>query len=272
MCIVAVTLVACSDPEPSGHPSTRTGEPSRRLQPEPSYRVVEVTESGTIRGNVRWRGELPEVHQTDVLMHRDACGASQPARTLRVSAGGGVADVVVSIDIRQGAPLPEREAPVVDNAGCRFEPHVTAMGTGPLTFRNSDEVLHNVHGWVGDDTVLDLGLPERGAQVERVLDSPAVLRLVCDAGHGWQQAWIHVFEHPYYAVTDERGRFDIDDVPPGLYTLRVWHEGWRLVGRRAGRPRWSNPVILSRSLTVSTEHETTVDFELSAQSAEIAGQ
>lgn len=235
--------------------------------------MIEVTDTGVIAGNVRWQGDVPQPESFDVEMHRDECGASQPSRALRVSESGGVADVVVSIDARTGAALETPSEPVViDNEGCRFEPHVSAIGVGwTLLLRNSDSVLHNVHGYAGDDSVIDVGLPERGSTARRQLDAPGAVRLVDDAGHPWQQAWVHVFEHPYYAVSGEDGRFRIEDVPPGQYTLRLWHEGWRVVGTRAGRPRYSSPVVLSRSVAVSTEQETVVDFELSAESAEIAG-
>ncbi len=273
--VALLTLAACSeDPHPIDRSSTRGGatDPNARVE-APRYEVVEVTETGTIRGNVRWRGDRPETPSIPVETHREACGESQPSRALRISARGGVADVVVSIDARRGAALAEpAEAPVVDNVGCRFEPHVSVVGAGwPLIFRNSDEVLHNVHGYAGDDTVVDLGLPDRGSEAPRALDAPGVYRFVCDAGHGWQQAWVHAFEHPYFAKTDEDGRFVLSAVPPGQYTLRLWHEGWRIVGRAAGRPRWSSPVVLSRGVSVSSQQETVVDFELSAQSGEIAG-
>ncbi|MEZ4340164.1 MAG: carboxypeptidase regulatory-like domain-containing protein [Sandaracinaceae bacterium] len=272
--VALLTLTACSDdPNPADRPSTHPTPPAPIVE-VPRYQVVEVTETGTIRGNVRWRGEHPETPSIPVESHPEICGATQPSRALRISERGGVADVVVSIDARRGAALEAPESPpVIDNVGCRFEPHVSAVGAGwALIFRNSDELLHNVHGYAGDDTVIDLGLPERGSEAPRALEEPGVFRFVCDAGHGWQQAWIHAFDHPYFAKTDEDGRFLLRAVPPGQYTLRLWHEGWRIVGRRAGRPRWSNPVVLSRAVSVSSQQETVVDFELSEQSGEIAGE
>ena len=273
--VAALALGACSeDPRPADRrPSGELASEGRGAPAPPRYEVVEVTQSGTIRGNVRWRGERPETPRFEVEVHREACGESQPSRALRISERGGVADVVVSLDARRGAALatPTRP-PVIDNVASRFEPHVSVVGVGwPLIFRNSDGVLHNVHGYAGDDTVLDLGLPEQGAEEERSLSAPGVVRVVCDAGHGWQEAWIHAFDHPYFGKTDDEGRFQLAAVPPGQYTLRLWHEGWRMGGRRAGRPRYSSPVELSRSVAVSTQQETAVDFELSAQSAEIAG-
>lgn len=275
-CVAVLTLAACSeDPQPAGRRPTRAHVPEGDTTAELAsrYEVVEVTESGTLRGNVRWRGERPEMQDIAVEVHREACGATQPSRALQIGASGGVADVVVSIDARRGAALVVPEAPpVVDTVGCRFEPHVSVVGVGwPLIFRNSDELLHNVHGYAADDTVVDVGLPQHGSEAERAFATSGVFRLVCDAGHGWQQAWVHAFEHPYFAKTTDDGRFHIANVPPGQYTLRVWHEGWRIVGRRSGRPSWSNAVVLSRSISVSSEQETVVDFELSEQSGEIAG-
>lgn len=273
--VLALVLSACSE---DARPSDRAG--GGRTPPStdpvalaPRYEIVAVTETGTIRGNVRWAGERPETPATEVEVHREACGESQPSQALRIGPGGGVADVVVSIDAQRGAALEVPSSPpVIDNVGCRFEPHVSVVGVDwPLIFRNSDEVMHNVHGYAGDDTVIDLGLPARGAEATHALTAAGVHHVVCDAGHGWQLAWVHVFEHPYFAKTDEAGRFHLRAVPPGQYTLRLWHEGWRIVGRRAGRPRWSNPVVLTRSVSVASQQEIVVDFELSAQSAEIAG-
>jgi carboxypeptidase family protein len=46
----------------------------------------------------------------------------------------------------------------------------------------------------------------------------------CDAGHSWMLAWIYAFDHPYFAVTDEKGSFRIDQIPPGTYKVTAWHE------------------------------------------------
>lgn len=274
MTVVAISLLGCGEDQRANERRT-SPRTTRTTQPaEPSYRVIELTETGTIAGNVRWIGDpFQEPPAITVAVNSEACGETQPSRALIVSERGGIVDVVISIDIRAGAALEApTDPPVIDNVGCRFEPHVLAAGAGhTIHFRNSDEILHNVHAFAGDDTVLDLGLPEHGSENRASIDAPGVYRVVCDAGHGWQQAWVHLFEHPYFAVTDENGYFRIEDVPTGQYRVRAWHEGWRIVGRRAGRPRYSNPVVLTRSVSVSVELETTVDFELSVQSSEIAG-
>jgi hypothetical protein len=52
---------------------------------------------------------------------------------------------------------------------------------------------------------------------------PESIRVTCDV-HSWMEAWIVVTEHPYCVASDEKGAFELTDVPPGTYTLRLWHE------------------------------------------------
>ena len=74
-------------------------------------------------------------------------------------------------------------------------------------------------------SLLNLALPNAGIQLDgsRATRSPGLVEVKCDA-HAWMSAYIVLFDHPYFAVTDEEGEFEIADVPPGAYTLNVWHE------------------------------------------------
>jgi plastocyanin len=270
----ALAISGCSG-EPQAAPPRRSRSEEARSPGAPSrYRVIEVEDGGSIAGNLRWSGPVPDLEPLPVRAQRAACGDEQPSRALTVSARGGVADAVVSlVHVRGGRAFAPPETPLtLERRGCRFEPHVAIAGIGhPVRFTNADPMIHNVRGFLEDRTVIDLGLPTEGSTAEVTLESPGVIRLVCDAGHTWEQAWLHVFEHPYAAVTDAGGAFRLQDVPPGQYVLRVWHEGWIVSGTRAGRPRYSNPILLTRTVSVSPRQETTLDFELSAQSAELAG-
>ncbi len=278
--LIASVLCACSDDD---RPTPRQTPPraNDEVPTEPAneaYAIAEPEELarvGSIAGTVRWVGERPALESFTVDVHGAACGEAQPSRALRVSARGGVRDAVLElVGVRRGRPHePPAEPITITHRGCRFEPHVTLAGVGwPIRFASEDPVLHNTHGLLDDDTVLDLGLPEAGAITERRLTRDGMIRLVDDAGHGWQLAWLRVSEHPYVAVTDEDGRFRVEGILPGAYTLRVWHEGWRVIGHESGRPRFSAPVILTREVSVMARQETTVDFELSQQSSEIAGE
>lgn len=273
--VATICLVAGCDDDDDERASP-SGATVRETAPAPEgYEPMTLEDAGSVAGIVRWVGPRPSLEPLPVRSHAEACGPTQPSVALTVSERGAVANAVISlVDIHRGRALEPPDAPVtIAREGCRFVPHVAAVGVGwPIRFENRDEVLHNLHGLRDGRTVVDRGLPERGSAWRWRPEEAGVIRLVCDAGHGWEQGWLHVFEHPYFDVSDEDGRFRLPEMPPGRYVIRVWHEGWRVVGTRAGRPRYSNPVILTRTLSVSAGQETTVDFELSPQAAEIAGE
>jgi hypothetical protein len=68
----------------------------------------------------------------------------------------------------------------------------------------------------------DLPLGARGEST-LMLDREAAHEATVTGGHPAASAWVVVPPHPYYTLTDEQGRFRLDDVPAGEYTLVVWH-------------------------------------------------
>jgi hypothetical protein len=100
--------------------------------------------------------------------------------------------------------------------------------------------------------------------------TPGLVNLRCNGGHVWMNAEMMVVKHPYYAVTDESGRFAFTDVPPGNYQIVAWHEGWGLAGkeqaydvlteRSVQRPLFSEPKTWEKSVTVNAKGASTVNF------------
>jgi hypothetical protein len=89
-----------------------------------------------------------------------------------------------------------------------------------------------------------------------------VVRVVCDA-HPHMSAWMIVHDSPYYAVTDERGAFRMEGVPPGRYKVTMWHEGFRPKGLdKDGRPLFDEPRTITKEITIAPRATATVDFEL----------
>ncbi len=267
---IALAMVACSREERA--PAERARPPEPTGEARPAYRVIDVEAPGSLSGVVRWEGPRPELAPLPVRVHEEVCGSSQPDLALRVSRRGGVADAVVSlVDVEAGVALEPRAATVLTEE-CRYVPRVSAVAVGsPIVFRNADGVMHNVHARRDGETVWDFALPDLGSTEQRVLGAAGALRIVCDV-HAWMEAWVHAFPHPYFAVSDAEGRFRITDVPPGQYVVRVWHESWRALGTRSGRPERPSAVVLSRTVSVSGRQETTVDFELGEQAAALAGE
>jgi plastocyanin len=114
---------------------------------------------------------------------------------------------------------------VVDQKGCLYEPHVAGVQTcQPITFVNSDPVLHNVHGTPVRSSAWNFGMGVQGSKRTIRIGAPEVMVSVrCDV-HPWMQAYVGVLDHPYFAVTGADGRFRIAGVPPGEYVVAAWHE------------------------------------------------
>src|SRR5262245_37470873 len=110
--------------------------------------------------------------------------------------------------------------------GCRYSPRILALQKGErLRIRNNDPKLHIPHSYHEGRTVFNLSLPFKGTIIDATsrIRQAGVLKVVCDT-HAWMLAYIHVFDHPYYAITDERGMFAISNLPAGTYVLKAWHE------------------------------------------------
>jgi hypothetical protein len=126
----------------------------------------------------------------------------------------------------------------IDQPCCQFKPHATAIREGQeLVAKNSAPVAHNVK-WAGNplkNPGNNVILPPGGSVTIKDLKADRFPIMVNCNIHPWMNARVGVFNHPYFAVTDEDGNFEIKDAPAGNFRLMVWHEsaGWR--GGAAGR-------------------------------------
>jgi plastocyanin len=105
-----------------------------------------------------------------------------------------------------------------------FVPHLLAVTTGStVDFPNDDRTYHNVFS-LSKTKRFDLGRYAAGTSKAVVFNKPGIVRVFCDI-HSHMNAFILVFGHRYFAVTDADGRFRIDQVPPGTYQVTAWYEG-----------------------------------------------
>jgi plastocyanin len=185
--------------------------------------------TGTVTGDVRVAGAVPAMTQVRFSGFPE-CGAQHrepvPAGDLRVQDGklagafvwlkDGLGDRVFAIPT---------EPVEIDQSGCLYQPRVAGARVGQtIRFVNGDPLLHNVHGTPKASPPWNVSLSRRGAMREIRLDRPEIMVAVrCDL-HPWMQAWLGIVDHPYFAVTGPDGAFTLPDVPPGDYTLAVWHE------------------------------------------------
>jgi hypothetical protein len=116
----------------------------------------------------------------------------------------------------------------MDQKECVFVPRVMVVPAGgTVEFLNSDRLLHNLHSVSKDNAVFNRTQP-KGRTIPIVFKRPEIVRIDGDL-HPWMRAWVVVAEHPFYAVTNDRGEFALENVPPGTYTLQVWHESLGVV-------------------------------------------
>lgn len=190
------------------------------------YAAGQVKDGGEVRGRIRLAGKAPASPRVTPEKDASVCKPHVDG-ALQVAADGGLANAVVWIEgVRRGKALDARSISV-DQIGCVYTPRVQAVAMGSkVAFKNSDATFHNVHAYAGEEgeTAFNLGMPKGSKPIDRELDESGVLVLKCDAGHSWMKAFVHVFEHPYFAVTAADGSFSMKDVPAGTWPVKVWHE------------------------------------------------
>ena len=106
-----------------------------------------------------------------------------------------------------------------------YVPHVQAIQAGQeILIKNSDATLHNIHGMPKINPEFNFAMPkvvkEKTIKIEKAENS---MYIKCDV-HPWMKAYISIFDHPYFSVTDDSGRYQIENVPIGTYEVVAWHE------------------------------------------------
>jgi hypothetical protein len=180
--------------------------------------------AGKIAGKVTLSGLGPKLANLPVTRDMKICGTSKPDPALEVGTGGGVKNAVVWIVEGPKPKKGDKPKSTLDQKGCEFSPHVTAMPAGGvLEIINSDKLFHNVHAREGETNFFNYAMPVPNQIIPKPLPTPAVLRITCDV-HPWMRAWVQVLPTTAWGMTDESGSYTIADVPPGKYTLKLWHE------------------------------------------------
>lgn len=243
-----------------------------------SYTVIAVSNPGTITGTVKWSGARPKALNAPITKDEAVCdpnsAKTRDLERLEIGEDGGVANTVVYLaNITEGKPM---DLPVarrsLNQRQCRYEPHVFLVPEGgDLTMNSSDAILHNLHMVGAAAYNKAFVVPDR--PITETLSNPGEIHVECYAGHTWMNAEVLVVKHPYYAVTDEHGRFSLTGVPAGEYQIVAWHEGWHIAGRdakfdvfsqaRFQHLRYSDPLTWKKSVTVGPGKTETINFEIS---------
>ena len=224
------------------------------------YEEISVTEGGSLVGTVTLDGHVPKPkgYNLTTLPDQFYCGRISDGQGWRilqpfqVGPAGEFRDVVVYLEgIDKGKPFVEKTVPQIEARDCLFLPFTTVVRDDQsVTVVNMDPVMHDIQAYetshLGARVLFSVPLPMNPQHPRNFKDrsdaglyhkhmaGPPMKQLVnlskgrrifvMQCGfHAYMESWGVAIMNPYFAKTDEQGRFTMTDVPPGTYKLVVWH-------------------------------------------------
>lgn len=219
ICIVLATLIIILVTVPSNHATN---------QDRPLYRTT--GDEGNLVGTVSFVGVPPGPRRIDVSAD-PICETINPEVTTEdvIVTDGKLANVFVYARAGDALDAYNFEAPSsevsLEHKGCRYVPHALGMQTQQiLKVLNSDPTTHNTHPIPKNNREWNQSQPPGATPIEHRFDWRELFIPVKDNQHPWEKAYVGVFSHPFFAVSDKDGSYRIAGLPPGQYTIVAWHE------------------------------------------------
>ena len=203
---------------------------------------VAAAQAGSITGTITTsaKGAAP----VRVTIDQKICGNELPDEAIVVDTQGHLANAVV---ILTGVKRAAAGETVLMNEKCRFGPRVQlAKPNTSVRTTSKDPVLHTTQAQTENGrTIFNVALPVPGINISKPIGAAGTVRLNCNT-HPWMRGWVIVTDDAA-AISGADGKFTLDNIPPGTYELRVWHEALK------GAPQ---------KITVVAGKPTEIKFEL----------
>ncbi|HLH18995.1 MAG TPA: carboxypeptidase regulatory-like domain-containing protein [Bryobacteraceae bacterium] len=187
---------------------------------------------GTITGKVAFDGTPPVMKTLDMsaTAYCEHAHQGKPVKSEEVVVNPNGTLKNAFVWVKSGLPADKQWAVptnsvLLDQTGCMYSPHVVGVMAGQsLDIKTSDQTNHNIHPMPKDNPEWNEtqapGTPDKQKTFAR---QEVMIPVKCNI-HPWMRAYIGVVPHPFFAVTGDDGTYTIKGLPPGTYTVEVWHE------------------------------------------------
>ena len=186
---------------------------------------------GTITGKVAFDGAKPTMKPIDMsaVPYCEKAHAGNPQKSEEVVVNGNGTLKNAFVWIKSGLPDKNWQVPTtpvtLNQTGCMYSPHVLGIQTGQkLDIKTSDQTNHNIHPMPTSNQEFNESQPPGSEDKMKTFARQEVMIPVKCQVHPWMKGYIGVVAHPFFAVTGDDGTFTIKGLPPGTYTVEVWHE------------------------------------------------
>ncbi|MBV9925121.1 MAG: carboxypeptidase regulatory-like domain-containing protein [Acidobacteria bacterium] len=258
LCLLAYAA-ACSKGVDDADDAEGSGDDSAEVANLTPYKPNPAQE-GSIAGTISYAGAAPE--KAPIAMTADpVCAAANPDPHSEDIVVNGDKLQNVLVYIKEGKVgdknfsgfsfAPGSQPATLDQHGCHYVPHVQAVQVNQtLNITNSDQTSHNINFDAKLNEKFNQGQGPQAAPISKPLKRAEVVVPVKCNQHPWMRAYVAVLPHPFFAITDANGKFEIKNVPAGTYTLVAWHE--------------KDQKGVTQTVTVTAGGAATSDFSFSA--------
>ena len=201
-----------------------------------AYQEINVQNGGTIKGNAKMIGSMPypRIYHLILFPNIDMCAEvdtdDEMNRVLddfKVSPAGGLKDVAITLEhVEAGKPF-NKEPINILSENCKFFPDLNFIRQGEsFKVDNLDAVMHNSQVYQKERGKILLNIPIPAEEVSDGIvtfkKKYKIMQMICGM-HEFMQTWGYRVQNPYYFKTDDKGNYNIDDIPPGEYIVNAWH-------------------------------------------------
>ncbi len=207
---------------------------------------IDPATAATIQGTVNFEGTAPTAKTID--MSNDPGCKGEAASEQVVVEDGHLANVLVYVKDGLGSRTfdPPQQVVNIKQEGCRYVPHMAAVMTGqPVRFEDRDQTLHNIHPMPKQNREWNQSQMPNSQPLDKVFSNPELMIPVKCNQHPWMRMYLSVIGNPFFAVTDKDGKFSLQGLPPGTYTIAAVQEKY---GEK------------TQTITVGAKDDKTVNF------------